>query len=106
MLINTQGVGTLIIIAVMTIVTLLTRWGGIYIMSYFSFTPRVHAFIKAMSGSVLVAIIAPDFLTGGRETQLALLTTALIMIISKRPMIAITAGVMVAVSLRFFYPNA
>lgn len=38
--------------------TLATRWGGVLIMSYVPISDRVQRFINAMSGSVLVALLA------------------------------------------------
>ena len=46
----------LTIIIIMTIVTLVTRWGGVFIMSYVPISDTVQRFITAMSGSVLVAL--------------------------------------------------
>jgi len=54
----------LIIILIMTIVTLATRWGGVLIMSYVPISDRVQRFINAMSGSVLVALLAPIAVEG------------------------------------------
>ncbi|MGE0970867.1 AzlD family protein [Klebsiella sp. WOUb02] len=51
--------GALIIIIAMALVTLATRWGGVYVMSFVPFSGKIKSFIQAMSGSVLVAIIAP-----------------------------------------------
>ncbi|MFQ1038763.1 AzlD family protein [Citrobacter koseri] len=59
MSIETVGTGPLIIIFVMALVTLVTRWGGVWIMSFVPFNNRIKAFIQGMSGSVLVAILAP-----------------------------------------------
>jgi uncharacterized membrane protein len=49
----------LIIIFIMAIVTLTTRWGGVLIMSYVPISDHVQRFINAMSGSVLVALLRP-----------------------------------------------
>ena len=46
------------IILIMAIVTLATRWGGVVIMAYVPISEPVQRFITAMSGSVLVALLA------------------------------------------------
>lgn len=83
MSIETVGTGPLIIIFVMALVTLVTRWGGVWIMSFVPFNNRIKAFIQGMSGSVLVAILAPVALTGDKGAQMALLTTAVVMLVFK-----------------------
>ncbi len=49
--IATAGYGTLIIILIMAVVTLATRWGGVFVMSFIPISHRVQRFISAMSGS-------------------------------------------------------
>lgn len=80
MTIETTGMGPLMIVIVMALVTLATRWGGVYVMSFISFNNKIKAFIQGMSGSVLVAILAPVALTGDKGSQMALLTTAMMML--------------------------
>lgn len=59
MSIETSFAGTLVIIFAMGMVTLVARWGGVFIMSFVPISERVQRFITAMSGSVLVALLAP-----------------------------------------------
>ncbi|MDN3609968.1 AzlD family protein [Vibrio ostreicida] len=101
--INTTETGALILIVIMMVVTIVTRWGGIYIMSFVPISQRVQRFIAAMSGSVLVAIIAPMFLTSDLGGKLALLITALGTLFLKRPLLSITAGLAVAAITRTSY---
>lgn len=69
-MIETTGTGTLILILAMAVATLATRWGGVFIMSLVPISNRVKQFIGGMSGSVLVAILAPMAMQGLR-TRLA-----------------------------------
>ena len=57
--IDTAGGGALVVVLVMALVTLATRWGGVWVMSFVPIGARVRQFISAMSGSVLVALLAP-----------------------------------------------
>lgn len=100
--VETAGVGTLAIVLSMAIVTLATRWGGIYVMSFVPISYRVKQFIQAMSGSVLVALLAPMAVIGDNGARLALLTTATIMLLLKKPLPAIAAGILAAALLRQF----
>ena len=91
-----------LIILIMAIVTLATRWGGMLIMSYIPIGPRVQRFIHAMSGSVLIAILVPIALEGDHGARLALLSTFIVMLISRKPLIAISAGILAAAMFRQF----
>ena len=95
-LFDATGLGALVTVLAMAIVTLATRWGGVYVMSLVPISSRVKRFIQAMSGSVLVALLAPMAVTGDHGARLALLTTAAIMLITKKPLPAIACGILVA----------
>lgn len=102
MSIEATGWGALLLILAMALVTLATRWGGVYVMSFIPIGYRVKQFIHAVSGSVLVALLAPLALEGDLGARLALLTTALIMLLVKKPLPAIAAGILVAALVRRF----
>jgi uncharacterized membrane protein len=106
MSIETSAIGTLVIILVMAVVTLATRWGGIFIMSFVPIGRRVQQFISAMSGSVLVALLAPLAVNGDNGARLALLVTAATMLLLKKPLPAIAAGVIAAAAFRHLFPVA
>ncbi len=65
-------------------------------MSRIPIGPRVERFINAMAGSVLVAVIAPMAAQGDWGARFALLATLLAMLLVRKPLIAITAGVATA----------
>ncbi len=96
MSIETAGNGTLLIILIMALVTLVTRWGGLFVMSFVPINHKVQQFIAAMSGSVLVAIIAPLFIEGDLGAKVALLATALFAVTTKKPLTAIALGIALA----------
>lgn len=90
------------IVAIMAVVTLATRWGGVFVMSFVPIGHRVRQFIAAMSGSVLVALLAPLTMQGDVGARLALTTTAAVMLALKKPLPAITAGIVAAAVFRQF----
>jgi uncharacterized membrane protein len=100
MSINTSGFGTLYIILIMAVVTLVTRWGGVFVMSLVPINYRVQQFISGMSGSVLVAVLTPLAVTGDNGARLALLTTAIVMMALRKPLPAIAAGIVIAALFR------
>ena len=69
-------------------------------MSFIPIGRRVQLFISAMSGSVLIAVLAPLAVTGDNGARAALLTTAVIMLIVKKPLPAIAAGIAAAALVR------
>lgn len=95
-----EGHGALLLIALMALVTLLTRFGGVLLMSFVPMGPRVEGFINAMAGSVLVAVLVPVAVKADGAGQLALLVTAVLMLLFRRPMPAIAAGILVAALVR------
>lgn len=98
--IDTTGSGLFVIILAMALVTLATRWGGVFIMSFVPMGYRVRLFIQAMSGSVLIAIIAPMALDGDLAARMALAVTALVVLLLKNQLLAIAAGILTAAVLR------
>ncbi|KOO04197.1 AzlD family protein [Vibrio nereis] len=98
--IETTFGGTILIILAMALVTLVTRWGGVFVMSFIPIGPRVQQFISAMSGSVLVALLAPMAVEGDAGARMALLSTAVVMLIWKKTLPAISAGLIAAALVR------
>ncbi|MGM0982568.1 MAG: AzlD family protein [Pseudomonadota bacterium] len=91
----TQG-GVLLAIVIMALVTYLTRAGGVFVMARVPIGPRVERFINAMAGSVLVAVITPMAMHGDGGARMALVATAGVMLALRKPLPAITAGILTA----------
>ena len=70
----------LLLIAIMTFVTLATRFGGAFVMSFVKINPRIESFINTMASSVLIAIIVPMAFSGDLGAVAALIVTAVIML--------------------------
>jgi|SRR5690606_3082792 len=100
MSIEATSLNVWIVVVLMAIVTLATRWGGVYLMNFVPLGPRVRRFIQAMSSSVLVALITPIAVSGDTGARLALLATAAAMLVFKRPLLAIGSGIFLAAMTR------
>lgn len=98
--VESSGWGLLLIVTLMALVTLATRWGGVFVMAHVPIGPRVRRFIAAMSGSVLVAVLTPLAAQGDHGARAALATTALLMLVFKKPLPAIAAGIVAAALFR------
>ena len=92
-MISTSGAGALLIIACMALVTLLVRFGGVFIMGLIPLNRRVEGFINGMAGSVLIAVLGPIALQADTAGRLALLATAGLMFWLRKPMPAIALGI-------------
>jgi uncharacterized membrane protein len=77
-------------------VTAATRVGGVWLMSYVRITPRVEIFLKYMSISVLIAIVAPATWRAGPHVWLAVGTAALVMIATRSAVGGMLAGTALA----------
>ena len=101
MTIETTPVGVLVLIVLMTLVTLITRFGGVFAMSFVKISPRVESFINAMASSVLIAIIVPMAVAGDAGALAALVATAITMLAIRKPLPAISVGLVAAALVRY-----
>lgn len=102
MTIETNTAGVLALILIMTLVTLATRFGGVFVMSFVRISPRIESFINTMASSVLIAIIVPMAVAGDAGALAALVATAIVMLALKKPLPAIAAGILAAALVRYF----
>ncbi|WP_375176392.1 AzlD family protein [Marinobacter mobilis] len=101
MTIETSVAGTLALIGIMAAVTLVTRFGGVFLMSFVRISPRIESFINTMASSVLIAIIVPMAWEGDAGARLALLVTAVLVLLIRKPLPAIAAGIAAAAVVRY-----
>ena len=80
-------------------VTSLARVGGLLLMAYVPPGPRVSAFLKHLSGSVLIALVVPTVWRGDLPVWAAVVAAG-VLAKTKRPFLAIAAGMAVAATLR------
>jgi uncharacterized membrane protein len=95
-MIDATPLGIFIVISLMALVTLATRWGGVFVMSFIPINNRIKQFINGMSGAVLVAVLTPQAVEGDLAARLALISTALVVLCTRLPLVGITTGVAVA----------
>lgn len=101
MAIETTTLGVLGLIAIMTLTTLVTRFGGVFIMSFLRISPRIESFINTMASSVLIAIIVPMAVSGDLGALAALVATGVAMLAIRKPLPAIAIGLMAAALVRY-----
>ena len=96
---NRAAIGAILLLA---LVTMATRVGGVWIMSYVTITPRIEAFLKYMSISVLISIVAASAWAAGSRIWLGVVTAAVVMIVTRSAVGAMLAGTACAALARGF----
>jgi uncharacterized membrane protein len=84
------------VIAAMAIVTYAMRAGGYLLMAYVPMTGRVRAFLQALPGAVVVALIVPVVARGGVPAAAAVLVALAVMAWRRNDLIAVVCGVAAA----------
>lgn len=103
MTVETTPTGVIGLIAIMALVTMITRFGGVFLMSFVPISPRIESFINTMASSVLIAIIVPMAVAGDMGALAALVATALTMLVIRKPLPAISVGLVAAGTVRYFW---
>jgi uncharacterized membrane protein len=97
-----DAVAAISAIVLLATVTMATRVGGVWIMSYVKITPRVEAFLKHMSVSVLISIVAATTWAAGPRIWLGVGTAALVMVATRSAVGAMLAATALAALARNF----
>jgi uncharacterized membrane protein len=98
-----QDADAFLAISAMAVLTYATRAGGFLVMSMVPLSPRLEAFLRHLSGSVLVAIIVPAVVTSGLAAILAVIAAVLVMRRTGNALLAMTAGIGLAALLRAWF---
>jgi uncharacterized membrane protein len=92
----------IITILLMTIATVITRVGGLWLMGRIKMSPVVERWLKNLPGSLIIAIVAPGILTGGFSGITAAAIVLVVMITTKNLLFAMVAGATTISLLRNF----
>jgi uncharacterized membrane protein len=97
-----DGIAAMGAVILLAVVTIATRVGGVWIMSYATITPRIEAFLKYMSVSVLISIVAATTWAAGPRIWLGVGTAAIVMVATRSAVGAMLAGTAFAALARSF----
>lgn len=93
---------TLILIALATVATYLTRIGGYVLMTRMkSIPPRMEAGLNAVPVAVLTTLVAPAFFEGGYEVKIAMVA-ALVVCLRFPGLTMLTIGWAIVIAIRHF----
>jgi uncharacterized membrane protein len=87
-------------VLLMTLVTVATRFSGVWIMSFVTITPRIEAFLKCLAVSVLISIVVPATLNAAPRIWLAVAAAVIIMAVTRSALGAMLAGAALAAAAR------
>src|SRR5688572_29700470 len=87
-------------VLLLTLITMATRVGGVWIMSYVKITPRIEAFLKYMAVSVLISIVVPTTLAAAPRIWMAVAAAAIVAIVTRSALSAMLVGAAVAAAMK------
>lgn len=93
-------VETVLAILAIGLVTYATRIGGILIMARIPVSPRIEAFLRYLSGSVLVAVVVPPVIATGPAAWLAVAATLAAMLKTRHALLSLVVGMVTAAAFR------
>lgn len=98
---SSSGLASLVAITMMIVIALVSRIGGLLIMSRLPIGPKVRRFVDAMATSVLIAVITPMVVDGDGGTRVAALAAGAVAIWLRSPLMAIAMGMVSAALWRY-----
>jgi len=91
---------TVLAILAIGLVTFATRIGGILIMARIPLSPRIEAFLRYLSGSVLVAVVVPPVIATGPAAWLAVAVSLGAMLKTRHALLSLVLGMAAAAGYR------
>jgi uncharacterized membrane protein len=92
--------GLLAAIAAMALATYVMRAGGFWMMQHVPPSGRMRKMLEALPGSVIVATVLPIVVRDGLTAMLAIGVAVIVMLLVRRDILAVIAGMVVAASVR------
>jgi len=83
----------LLAIALMAIVTYLTRAGGYWLLGRFTLSPRLEAGLSYLPGSVFIALVIPATIEEGPAGAIAIAVTAIVICRTNNLLLTLIAGI-------------
>ena len=98
--IESADFGVLAALAAMTVATYAMRAGGFWMMQHVPPSKRLRKILNALPGSVIVAAVLPIVVRDGVTAVLAIGAAVAAMLLTRRDIVAVVAGMAVAVVAR------
>ncbi len=88
----------------MVVVTVITKMGGLWLLSQFEVSDRLQAGITVLPGAIVVAILAPELAEGGPPEWGAALVAGIVMWRTGNILLTLVVGVLTVVTFRALVP--
>jgi len=98
--IESADLGLFAAIAAMAVATYAMRAGGFWMMRHVPPSGRLRKMLEALPGSVIVATVLPIVVRDGITAMLAIGVAIAVMLLVRRDILAVIAGISVAASAR------
>lgn len=95
-----EGWGVPAAILAMAVATYAMRAGGFWLMARVPLTPRLRRMLEALPGSVVVSAVLPIIVREGPVAALAIAAAGVVMVIARKDLVAVLAGMAVAAAAR------
>lgn len=92
--------GIVLVLALMATATYLTRISGVWAVSRIAPSTRITRALDAMTGSVLIAIVAPPAVDGDVALRASIVVAVAVMLTTRKSLVAVIAGAIVAATIR------
>ncbi|MFA9427853.1 AzlD family protein [Natronorubrum sp. A-ect3] len=92
------------VIVGMVVVTVITKVGGLWLLSQFEVSDRLEAGISVLPGAIVIAILGPELAAGGPAEWSAAAITGLVMWRTGNILLALCAGLAAVILLRVLIP--
>lgn len=90
------------VILAMAAATMAVRFAGYWIMASVPLTPFVRAALEALPGTIIIATIVPLAMREGLDAWLGIAAAAGVMIVTRKDIAALVAGLAVVAGARLF----
>lgn len=95
-----DGWGVPAAILAMAVSTYAMRAGGFWLMARVKVTPRLRRMLEALPGSVVAAAVVPFIVREGPVAALAIAAAGAVMLVTRKDLLAVLAGMAVAAGVR------
>ncbi len=92
------------VIAGMVFVTVITKLGGLWLLSQFEVSDRLEAGISVLPGAIVIAILAPELADGGPPEWGAALVAGMVMWRTGNILLTLIVGVFAVILFRAAVP--
>lgn len=88
----------------MALVTIVTKVGGLWLLSQFEVSDRLEAGLSVLPGAIVIAILAPELVAGGPAEWGAAGATGLVMWRTENILLALCTGLAAVILFRMALP--